>query len=90
MISSALTGPKGQILGQSVSLADVPSACRSVGIDEQGISATCVSAHGFHQLITYQPASRFWAFQGIESAVFVVLAAALLALAYKLVLGRDA
>jgi hypothetical protein len=49
-----------------------------------------VSAHGFHQLITYQPASRFWAFQGIESAVFVVLAAALLALAYKLVLGRDA
>ncbi len=29
------------------------------------------------QVVTYQPASRFWAFQWYESAVFVVLAAAL-------------
>jgi len=27
-----------------------------------------------HQLVTYQPATRFWAFQGLESASFVVLA----------------
>jgi hypothetical protein len=32
-------------------------------------------------LTRYQPGSRFWAFQSIESAIFVALAAALLAVA---------
>jgi hypothetical protein len=32
---------------------------------------------GLHTQITYQPGSRFWAFQGIESAIFVALAAVL-------------
>jgi hypothetical protein len=41
-------------------------------------------------LITYQPASRFWAFQGIEAAIFIVLAAGLVALACRMVLTRDA
>ena len=48
------------------------------------------ASHGFHQLVTYQPASRFWAFQGIEAAFFVVLAALLIAVAYRMVLRRDA
>jgi hypothetical protein len=34
----------------------------------------------------YQPASRFWLFQGIEAAIFVGLALALFALAYRLVM----
>ena len=34
----------------------------------------------------YQPAARFWLFQGIEAAIFVVLALALFALAYRLVM----
>jgi hypothetical protein len=37
-------------------------------------------------LAQYQPASRFWLFQGVEAAIFVLLAAGLLALAYRLVL----
>jgi hypothetical protein len=28
----------------------------------------------FHQVVTYQPASRFWAFQWGETAIFVALA----------------
>jgi hypothetical protein len=28
----------------------------------------------YHEVVTYQPASRFWAFQGLETALFVVLA----------------
>ena len=39
---------------------------------------------------TYQPASRYWAFQGIETGIFVVLAAALLAVALAVVSRRDA
>jgi hypothetical protein len=45
---------------------------------------------GTNTLLTYQPADRFWAFQGIETGVFVVLAAGLVALAYRMVVTRDA
>jgi hypothetical protein len=49
--------------------------------------ATCPRAlDGVHLLAQYQPASRFWLFQGVEAAIFVLLAAGLLALAYRLVL----
>ncbi|MGI9007238.1 MAG: hypothetical protein ACR2FU_13760 [Streptosporangiaceae bacterium] len=41
-------------------------------------------------MITYQPASRFWALQGIEAGIFIALAAALIILAYRVVLTRDA
>jgi hypothetical protein len=34
----------------------------------------------------YQPASRFWLFQGIEAAIFLALALALFALAYRLIM----
>ena len=47
-------------------------------------------AHGYRGFVTYQPASRYWAFQGIETGIFVVLAAALIALTAVVVLRRDA
>ena len=40
----------------------------------------CVVAHGWLETTVYQPASRFWLFQGIETAIFVALAAALVGL----------
>ncbi len=43
----------------------------------------------YRSFITYQPASRFWAFQGIETGIFVVLAAALVAFTVLLLLHRD-
>jgi hypothetical protein len=30
-------------------------------------------------VLVYQPASRFWTFQGIEAGIFIALAAALVA-----------
>jgi hypothetical protein len=50
----------------------------------------CLTAHGCREFITYQPASRYWAFQGIETGVFVVLAAALIAVTVIAVTRRDA
>ena len=38
----------------------------------------------------FQPADRFWLFQGIETALFVLLAVALLLLAVRLVRRRVA
>ncbi len=39
----------------------------------------CIRQAGIHVIATYQPADRYWLFQGIEAAVFLVLAAGLVA-----------
>jgi hypothetical protein len=41
----------------------------------------CISAHGIFASVVYQPGSRFWLFQGVETAIYLVPALALLALA---------
>ena len=48
----------------------------------------CWHEHGIKVLQTYQPADRFPLFQGIETAIFVLAATALLALATWLVMRR--
>jgi hypothetical protein len=45
---------------------------------------------GYRQYVTYQPASHYWVFQGIEVGIFVALAATLLAVTFTLVARRDA
>jgi ABC-2 family transporter protein len=47
-----------------------------------------LAAHGYTQVVSYQPANRFWVFQGIEAALCLVLAIAILAVACRLVLRR--
>jgi ABC-type transport system involved in multi-copper enzyme maturation permease subunit len=42
---------------------------------------SCMQSHGVLVSTTYHPASQFWAFQGIESAMFLLLAAASISLA---------
>jgi hypothetical protein len=49
----------------------------------------CLLDHGVRVVQLYQPESRFWLFQSIEAAIFVVLAAALLVVAYKLVMRKN-
>jgi hypothetical protein len=80
-------GPNGQNHGDAIQFSFMPAACRSVS---PGQWVPCLAARGFHSQVIYQPATRFWAFQGIEAGIFVVLAAALIALTWRLVLTRDA
>jgi hypothetical protein len=42
--------------------------------------AQCTHGHGWLRYVTFQPTERFWALQGIESAIFLALALALIAL----------
>jgi hypothetical protein len=49
-----------------------------------------LAAHGYTQVFTYQPAGRFWVFQGIEGAVCLVLALAATAIAWRLALRCSA
>ena len=88
-VSNATLGPNGRNYTAGISYQDTPAACRAVG-QQSNRFPSCLSSHGFHTLITYQPASRFWALQGIEAGIFIALAAALIIVAYRVVLTRDA
>jgi hypothetical protein len=83
---SQASGPKGA-WALSMKLTGPTRAPLSCG---KSVSLRCLAAHGYHQSVTYQPAGRFWAFQGIEAAIFVALAVVLIAVAHRLVLKRDA
>jgi hypothetical protein len=77
-VSAPLNPPGGwmyssQVLSTSgrTSLGPEPRACLS------GSSQACLTALGklhLQQMVTYQPASRYWALQWAETGIFVALA----------------
>jgi hypothetical protein len=99
-LAQGTIGPNGQALqnawpglpidGKSVSLTSIPSACRALLRHGTSRVISCMSAHGYRGFVTYQPGSRYWAFQGIETGIFVLLAAALIAVTAIVVIRRDA
>ena len=73
--------------------SDLPPACRGLTFPSLGgprSLGNCLARAGWHRLITYQPASRFWTFQWIEAGIFVVLAGMALALGSWRALTADA
>ena len=90
LISQGLVGPQSHVLKGGLALQTYPPACRAVVASGKGNLVPCLSSHGFSTAFVYQPASRFWELQGLESGLFLVLAAGLIALSYWRVLGRDA
>jgi hypothetical protein len=99
-LAQGTVGPNGQVLqnawpglpidGKSVSLANIPAACRTLLGQGPLRTISCMSAHGYRGYVIYQPADRYWAFQGIETGIFVLLAAALIAVTAIVLLRRDA
>jgi hypothetical protein len=78
-------------LGHQVNMIDVLRLCGvSHGPKVAIISRSCMRQHGFVIVTAYQPGDRFWLFQGIETAIFLGLAASLLALTVWWVLERVA
>ncbi len=69
---------------------ELPAACRGVLTNGKELNGRCLASHGFHQLVTYQPDSRFWAFQGMEAGIFLVLALGLVGFTWWWVRWRDA
>lgn len=71
----------------------LPSACADLarsGAAGAGQLTRCLDAQGWRTVVTYQPADRFWTFQGIETAIYLVLAAVLVAVTFRLISARDA
>jgi hypothetical protein len=67
----------------------VQGAVITRGLNDSRLAA-CVQAAGFRQFFTYQPVSRYWAFQSIETVIFLALAGALVAIAFAAVTRHDA
>ena len=60
------------------------------GKPSSGTFAQCLAQHGYTQWTNYQPASRFWPFQGIEGGWLLALSALLIAATVWLVRRRAA
>jgi hypothetical protein len=88
--SQAHGGPSISFGGVPISIGNMPSACQALAFQSPLKFGPCLAAHGYRVLITYQPASRYWAFQGIETGIFLFLAAALIAVTAIAVTRRDA
>ena len=82
--------------GIGLPVSSLPTACQQLAGNGRLTRATyhavvsCAQAHGIRGYVTYQPAWRYWAFQGIETGIFLLLAAALVVVAFAVVSRRDA
>jgi len=89
-VSQGILGPNGQAPpaaanGANFNGISVPAECA-----QSNNIQSCLAAHGYRGYLSYQPANRFWAFQGIETGIFVALAAILLAVTSWVLKRRDA
>jgi hypothetical protein len=98
-LAQGVVGPHGQQLAQpnninyidGVPASSLPGACTQVSRGAFTPPPSCTQALShFRAFLTYQPADRYWTFQGIETGIFLVLAAALIAVAAVTLLRRDA
>jgi hypothetical protein len=61
--------------GQPVST--IPAACTAPAIFNGPNFFGCLGSHGIRESVTYQPGSRYWPLQWVETAAFLVIALAL-------------
>ena len=78
------------VLYQILQGAHVQSAGKGGGLPQSSSMDQFLTQHGYTHWTTYQPGSRYWAFQGIETGIYVAIAAALLAVTFYVIRHRDA
>jgi len=96
-LAQGVLNPAGRLVPAANGLAidgvpvgSLPSACAAPASGLQPPGPACRQAlAAFHGFITYQPASRYWAFQGIEFGIFAALATVLIAVTAVMLLRRD-
>jgi len=87
VLSTNTVDGAGHVLanGQSLNLDVLGPRCPGLvpskgALPSQAVVQACVQRIGLHVQTTYQPGNRYWLFQGLETAIFVALALALLGL----------
>jgi hypothetical protein len=83
-IASGAVNPAGQPVGLA------PAACSTQAIMVSPSFLTCLASHGIREAITYQPASRYWVIQWIETGGFLAVALALVGYCYRRLARRQA
>ena len=83
-LGSEVVDRSGGILGS----AGVPDPCQALA--SKAAAEACSVENGYRFVDTYQPISRFWPFQLIESGIFVGLSIIVLAVAVWWILRRTA
>ena len=58
-------------------VSTTPAACNTPSIASSPDFYGCLTSQGIREAISYQPASRYWPFQGTETAIYLALAPAL-------------
>ena len=84
----ALVLSSGAVNAAGRATSTTPAAC--TGPSMQGASAAffdCLASHGIREEISYQPASRYWAFGWTETAIYLALALAMAGYCFRR-LGR--
>jgi len=96
-----VTGSLGSVMIDGVPSTSLPAACQQLipasasgpnGPSGATLDAVygCLQRAGYRQFISYQPMSRYWAFQGIETGIYLAVAAVLIAITVYAVRRRDA
>ena len=80
--------PNGAAI-DGIPVGSLPPACAVAASGIRPGPACRQALAAFHGFITYQPASRYWAFQGIEFGIFAALAAVLIGVTAVVLLRRD-
>jgi hypothetical protein len=80
--------PNGAAI-DGIPVGSLPPACAAAASGIRPGPSCRQALAAFHGFITYQPASRYWAFQGIEFGIFAALAALLIAVTAVVLLRRD-
>jgi hypothetical protein len=79
-----LSTPQPMPTGAGVSIGkSVAHSAAPPGVNEAFQSCTNALSSKFHEVVTYQPGSRYWPLQGLETALFMVLGVALLVVAFR-------
>jgi hypothetical protein len=89
-MSSETVDRVGRVVGSGIGIDfnkvvnDCPNLAGPGGtpVPDPSNLGTCIRQAGIHVIATYQPANRYWIFQGIEAGLFVVLTAVLVAAAF--------
>ena len=81
VLSTQVINAAGKVVSGVTLPASGPGSAQSCGgSGPSDVARPCLvqlAGRGFRQLVTYEPASRFWTFQWYETAIFLALAAAL-------------
>jgi hypothetical protein len=99
-----LSGSASTPMINGVPISSLSASCQSLVSARPGLRAvarghvaglshavlSCLQSSGVRGFATYQPASHYWPFQGIETGIYAALALALLAVAYVVATRRDA